>query len=95
MEWEVPDLSNCQSVEFVDLQGRVQALQESSYDITTLIAHASELSMITETAESGPILPRDVIAASDILTTIIKYAINLVYNNVKYILYIDYIYGSP
>ncbi|XP_065915266.1 uncharacterized protein [Dysidea avara] len=77
MEWEVPDLSNCQSVEFVDLQGRVQALQESSYDITTLIAHASELSMITETAESGPILPRDVIAASDILTTIIKSTENL------------------
>jgi len=71
-EWELANVSNCQSAEFTDLQGRVQALKESSFNITTLIAHTSELSMITKSAESGPILPKDVIAATDILDTIIR-----------------------
>ena len=69
--WSIPDVSNCRSTEFIELETEVQKISSISViNVTTLIVYASELSNITNTEQA--ILPQDVQTASNILTTIIE-----------------------
>ena len=69
--WNSPDVSNCQSAEYTDLETAVQNITSTAVNITTLIMFTSELSNITS-AQQEAILPQDVVTASNILTIIIE-----------------------
>ena len=69
--WDSPDVSNCQSAEYTDLETAVQNITSTAVNITTLIMFTSELSNITS-AQQEAILPQDVATASNILTMIIE-----------------------
>ena len=69
--WSSPDVSNCQSPVYIELETEVQRITSTTVvNITTLIMFTSELSDITTTEQA--ILPQDIVTASDILTTIIE-----------------------
>ena len=69
--WNSPDVSNCKSAEYTDLETEVQNVTSTAVNITTLITFTSELSNITSVQQEA-ILPQDVVTASNILTMIIE-----------------------
>ena len=84
--WDVTiDVSQCQTVEFMLLDNRVQELQDIlnsntasdardltvMFDVAEVQAVSEELTMLTDTSQ-GPILPSDVSTANAILNTLIR-----------------------
>ena len=65
--WSLPDVSNCQSTEFIELESKINL---TTTDVMTLLMYTSELSNITDTEQA--ILPKDVVTASNILTKILE-----------------------
>ena len=65
-EWDISSVDDCQTEAYKLLESRVK----ESTNTTTLIEYASELSNLTNT--QFPILPKDMITASNILDMIVK-----------------------
>lgn len=67
-EWSLSNVGDCQAESYKLLETRLMG----NINATTLIEYVSELSNLTNTLL--PIFPQDIITASNILDTIIKYA---------------------
>ena len=65
-EWSLSNVDDCQTASYKSLEMRLVG----NINATTLIEYTSELSNLTNTLL--PILPQDIITASNILDTIIK-----------------------
>ena len=65
-EWSLSNVDDCQTEPYKSLEMRLMG----NINATTLIEYISELSNLTNTLL--PILPQDIITASNILDTVIK-----------------------
>ena len=67
--WDPPNVSSCQSTEFVELEAEVQSIAVTA-NLTTLVMFSNVLSAITSTKQLH--LPQDVVIASNTLTIILE-----------------------
>ena len=79
--WSSPNVSNCQSPVYRELEAEVESITSTTMNITTLVMFTSELSDIT-TMERA-ILPQDIVTASNILTTIIELVYCVIFSSNK------------